>query len=161
MDRAERLLHLAQELANERPTLFVSKGPGAGDHDTKAFIHELRRRAVQTFGMDYAEQTLCVASKLCVDYYFPDEATVVEIAFLLKNNPSEFEKDILKAIMADENGQPVRKLMFIAKPGAVKSCNAPGRRSMIEWAERTHRLTIVINEIVPGRKSSLPDTPHV
>jgi hypothetical protein len=147
MHRADQLLQLAQALADERPTLFLSKGPGAGDRDTKEFIHELRRRAEQVFGVDYAEKEICGANKLCPDYYFPDEQTVVEIAFLLKNSPSEFEKDILKAILADESGQPVRKLVFISKPGAVKRCNAPDRRSMIEWAERVHGLSIAVHEL--------------
>lgn len=136
MTGAERLLALAQEVADERTTLFVSKGPGVGDEDTNAFVAELRRRALATFGADHAEQTSCGASGLRVDYYFPEEATIVEVAFLLKNSPSEFEKDILKAIMAQENGQPVKQLVFIAKPGAVKCCKSPGRRSIIEWAAR-------------------------
>jgi hypothetical protein len=146
---AERLLALAQAIADERPTLFVSKGPGLGDKDTNAFVAELRRRAHATFGTDHAEQTICGASGLRVDYYFGEEATIVELAFLLKNSPSEFEKDILKAIMAHENGQPVTQLVFIAKPGALKSCNAPGRRSIIEWAARAHGLTISIFELTP------------
>jgi hypothetical protein len=146
---AKRLLALAQAVADERPTLFVSKGPGVGDKDTNAFVAELRRRAHAAFGTDHAEQTICGASGLRVDYYFPGDATIVEVAFLLKNSPSEFEKDILKAIMAQENGQPVRQLVFIAKPGALKSCNAPGRRSIIDWAARAHGLTISIFELTP------------
>ncbi len=149
MTGAERLLSLAQAVADERPTLFVSKGPGVGDKDTNAFVAELRRRAHATFGTDHAEQTICGASGLRVDFYFPDDATIVEVAFLLKNSPSEFEKDILKAIMAQENGQPVKQLVFIAKPGALKRCNAPDRRSIIEWASRVHGLTISIFEITP------------
>jgi hypothetical protein len=158
MERADRLLELAQELANERPTLFLSKGPGAGDRDTKEFIHEIRRRAVQTFAMDYGEQTICGANGLRVDYYFPDDATIVEIAFLLKNSPSEFERDVLKAILADESGQPVRKLVFISKPGAVKRCNAPDRRSMIEWAKRVHDLRITVHELTAGAGARVSET---
>ena len=149
MTGAERLLALAQTVADERPTLFVSKGPGVGDKDTNAFVSELRKRAQAAFGKDHAEQTICGSSGLRVDYYFPEEATIVEVAFLLKNSPTEFEKDILKAIMAQENGQPVRQLVFIAKPGAVKRCNAPDRRSIIEWAARAHGLTISVFEITP------------
>jgi hypothetical protein len=145
--RAARLLELAQEVANERPTLFESKGPGVGDKDTNGFVSQLRRRALEAFGADHAEQTICGASGLRVDYYFPEDATIVEVAFLLKNSPSEFEKDILKAILAQENGQPVNQLVFIAKPGGVKRCGAPDRHSIIDWAARTHGLTIVVNEI--------------
>jgi hypothetical protein len=147
--RAERLLELAQEVANERPILFVSKGLGVGDKDTNAFVSELRRRAAEAFGKDHAEQTICGASGLRVDYYFPEAATIVEVAFLLKNSPSEFEKDVLKAILAQESGQPANQLVFIAKPGAVKRCSAPDRRSIIEWAARAHNLTISVYEISP------------
>jgi hypothetical protein len=151
MTRAARLLDLAQEVANERPTLFDSKGPGVGDKDTTSFVSELRRRAHEAFGADHAEQTICGASGLRVDYYFPEDTTIVEVAFLLKNS-SEFEKDILKAIMAQENGQPVNQLVFIAKPGAVKRCGSPDRRSIIDWAARTHGLTIVVYEISQQRR---------
>lgn len=149
MTRVARLLELAQEVAHERPTLFESKGPGVGDRDTQAFVNELRRRAREVFGVDHAEQAICGTSNLRVDYYFPEDATIVEVAFLLKNSPSEFEKDILKAIVARENGQTVTDLVFIAKPGAVKRCGAPDRRSFIEWAVRAHGLTITVHEITP------------
>lgn len=144
---AARLHELAQQLADERPSLFETKGPGQGDRDTKGYIDELRRRAAHAFAKDYAEQAICGANGLRVDYYFPEDATIVEIAFLLKNSPSEFEKDILKAIMARESGQDVRELVFIAKPGAVKRCNAPDRRSIIGWAERAHGVTVRVHEI--------------
>jgi hypothetical protein len=145
--RATRLLALAQQLADECPSLFETKGPGLGDRDTSIFVKELRRRAVEAFGIDHAEQALCGANNLRVDYYFPEDATIVEIAFLLKNSPSEFEKDILKAILAKENGRDVHKLVFIAKPGAVKRCSAPDRRSIIEWAERVHGVVVAVHEI--------------
>lgn len=147
MTHAERLLALAQALADERPTLFESKGPGIGDKDTNAFVAALRRRAAEAFGSDFSEQLICGASGLRVDYYFPSDQTIVEVAFLLKNSPSEFEKDILKAIMAQENGQAVMELVFIAKPGAVKRCGSPDRRSIIDWAARIHGITITVYEI--------------
>lgn len=156
MTGAERLLEIAQQVARERPTLFVSKGPGVGDKDTNAFVAALRDRAHAAFGTDHAEQTICGPSGLRVDYYFPDDATIVEVAFLLKNSPSEFEKDILKAIMAQENGEPVRQLVFIAKPGAVKRCNAPDRRSIIEWAARAHGLAVSVFEITPRPADDAP-----
>jgi hypothetical protein len=140
---------MAQDLADERPSLFESKGPGLGDRDTREFVAELRRRAKDAFGADHAEQTMCGASNLRVDYYFPEEATIVEIAFLLKNSPSEFEKDVLKAITAQEKGQVVTQLVFISKPGAIKRCGAPDRRSFIEWAARAHGLSITVHEITP------------
>lgn len=142
-----RLLDLAQQLAVERPTFFESKGPGRGDKDTASFMSALRRRAAETFGEDHAEQTICGANKLCVDYYFRDEATIVEVALGLRNPASEFERDILKAVMAQDARHQVRDLVFISKPGAVKRCSQPGARAVIDWAERRHHLRVTIFEL--------------
>jgi hypothetical protein len=149
MDRASTLFTLAQALALERPGFFEIKGPSVGDKDTAAFMRELRRRAETTFGVDYAEQKVCGPNGLCVDYYFPGEATIVEIAMGLRNSNSEFERDILKAIMAQEAGHSVQRLLFIAKPGALKKCGQPSSRAIIEWAGRAHGLIVSIHEITP------------
>jgi hypothetical protein len=148
MDRASMLFTLAQALALERPGFFEIKGPSVGDKDTAAFMRELRRRAEATFGVDYAEQKVCGPNGLCVDYYFPEEGTIVEIAMGLRNPNSEFERDILKAIMAQDAGHEVKHLMFIAKPGAVKKCNQPSSRAIIEWAARVHDLSVSVHEII-------------
>jgi len=147
---SQRLLAIAQELALEDPTFFEKKGAGVGDRATAAFMHELRRRAASSFGIDHAEQTICGTNKLCVDYYYRDEATIVEVALSLRNPTSEFERDILKAIMAQDNGHPVRRLVFISKPGAARRLGAPSSRAIIEWAARAHDLMISVHEIVPG-----------
>ncbi|MFZ2493216.1 MAG: hypothetical protein WA208_17185 [Thermoanaerobaculia bacterium] len=148
-DRAARLLRLAEQLATERPTLFEVKGPSVGDKDTAAFMQELRRRAADVFGQDFAERKICGENGLCVDYYFPDDATIVEIAMGLRNPNSEFERDILKAVMAQDAGHAVQRLVFIAKPGAAKKCAQPSSRAIIEWAARAHALTIEIYELRP------------
>jgi hypothetical protein len=148
--KAERLLDLARTLAAEDPTFLERKGAGVGDKATAAFMGELRRRATSSFGSDHAEQTICGTNKFCVDYYFRDEATIVEVAMSLRNPTSEFERDILKAMMAQDDGQPVRRLVFISKPGAAKRPAAPSSRAIIEWAARAHDLTISVHEIVAG-----------
>jgi hypothetical protein len=144
---ASQLFSLAQALALERPGFFEIKGPSVGDRDTAAFMQELRRRAVATFGHDFAEQKICGPNGLCVDYYFPDEATIVEIAMGLRNPNSEFERDILKAIMAQDAGQAVQHLVFIAKPGATKKCGQPSSRAIIDWAGRAHGLIVEVHEL--------------
>jgi hypothetical protein len=150
-DRAIRLLSLAENLAAERPTFFDIKGPSIGDKDTASFMQELRRRATSLFGQDFAERKVCGENGLCVDYYFPDEATIVEIAMGLRNPNSEFERDILKAVMAQDAGHAVRRLVFIAKPGATKKCAQPSSRAIIEWAARAHALTIDVYELQTSR----------
>ena len=138
---------MAQTLVAADSLFFNVKGPGAGNKATNAFMSALRARAREAFGADFAERRICGDSGLCVDYYFPREATIVEIALGLRNPKTEFEKDILKAIMAQEASNQVTRLLFISKPGAIKKCTQPGRRDIIEWARTKHRLAVEVREL--------------
>lgn len=125
------------------------KGPGAGDRATHQFMRTLRDKAEDTFGADFSEQKLCGPNELAVDFYFPGEATVVEVALGLPNPNTEFEKDILKALMARDQGYEVEKLVFISRAGAEKKCAQPGRSAMRDWAETRHGLGIDVYDL-PG-----------
>lgn len=76
MDAAEQLFQMAQALASIWPDFFTKKGAGAGDRATAAFMKELRKQAKATFGRDHAEQRISGDTKLAVDFYFPQEATI-------------------------------------------------------------------------------------
>lgn len=143
------LFAIAQDLALEDATFFEKKGAGVGDKATAAFMAELQRRAKAAFGADHAEQTICGTNKFCVDYYFREEATIVEVAMSLRNPTSEFERDILKAIMAQDAGHPVSHLVLISKPGAAKRLGAPSSRAIIEWAGRAHGILVTVHELTP------------
>ena len=147
MHKAERLVVLAQTIADERPVFFEIKGPSIGDHDTAAFMVELRTRAEAEFGADYSERKVCGANNLCVDFYFPDEETIVEVALGLRNPTSEYERDILKALMAKETGHPVSRLLFVSKPGALKRLKQPGAAAIAAWAERLHGVRVEAREL--------------
>jgi hypothetical protein len=127
MKKADEIFSLAQALADERPDFFDVKGPSVGDHDTSSFMKELRSRSHRAFNADYAERKVCGENNLCVDYYLPDEETIIEVALGLRNPTSEYERDILKAIMAKDSGQAVSHLLFISKPGACEAPCATGR----------------------------------
>jgi len=144
---AERLLELAQSVVAEHPDFFETKGPGRGDRATAAFMRDLRQRARKEFGADHAEQKICGPNAFCVDYYFPMENTVVEIALGLPKPKTEFERDVLKAIMAQEAGYKIERLFLISKPGAKRKCAQPGRTAIIEWAKRKHGIAIDIHEL--------------
>ena len=159
MKKTEKLFCLAQALADERPHFFEIKGPSIGDHDTSSFMKELESCALRTFKTNYAEQTICGNNRLCVDYYFPDEETIIEIALGLRNPTSEYERDILKAIMAKDSGKTVSQLTFISKPGASKRLAQPGAKAIAEWAKRIHGIKIEIREFV--RKSGDGGTTRV
>lgn len=108
---------------------------------------QLRERAKEAFGKDYSEQRLCGDTSFAADFYFPEEETIVEVALGLPNPGSEFEKDILKALMAQESGYSVSRLFFISRPGAAKKCSQPGRTAVKEWARSKHHLMIEVHEL--------------
>ena len=153
-DAARELLTLAQRLASETPGFFDVKGPGRGNHATNMFINSLRRQAEEHFGGDHAEQNICGSSGFCVDYYFPNEATIVEIALGLKKPNTEFEKDVWKAVLAQEAGNAVSRLVFISKPGAIAKCQQPGRAAIIQMLERQHGIAVEVHELAPPLSDS-------
>jgi hypothetical protein len=93
MGQVEKVIELAQQLAEETPGFFEVKGAGVGDRATNAFMVELRKRAAATLGEDLAERCICGENNLAVDFFFPEEAAVLEVAFSLRNPASEFERD--------------------------------------------------------------------
>lgn len=147
IDKVTRLLALARQIASADTAFHSVLGPGDGDRRTQKFMLELRKHAQHEFGIDYAECKVCGETSLAVDFYFPDEETIVEVALGLPNPGSEFEKDVLKAIMAQELGNKVRRLVFISRPGSVKKCAQPGRRAVIRWAHSKHKLEVEILEL--------------
>jgi len=147
MNRAKRLSELSNNLALQIKGFFEIKGPGKGNHSTNDFINELGRLANQEFGEDYSEQNICGDNSLAVDFYFPEEGVIVEVALGVKNPNTEYEKDILKAIMAKDLGHKVSKLLFITKPGGHKKCNQPGRTAVREWLQKTHGIAIEVIDL--------------
>ena len=148
MGKAEDLFALAQALADERPELFEILGPGQGDHESNSFMRDLRTRAARFFGSNHSEQRISGDNRLAVDFYFREEATVVEVALSLRNPQGEFERDILKVLIAQEAGNEVSRLFFISKPGALVRCSQPSTQAIIAWARRKHSLGIEVHELV-------------
>ena len=144
---AQRLYQLANELALRTPRFIEKKGAGLGNRATNDFIAELRSRAIDEFGSDHSEKNICGMNSLAVDYYFPFEETIVEIALGLRNPNTEFEKDILKAVMARSMGNAVSRLVFLSKPGAIAKCNQPGRLAVKEWVQFTHGISLEVHEL--------------
>lgn len=144
---AERLLRIANEVAATIPDFLEAKGPGPGNKATNAFMRDLRVRATELLAGDFAEKKICGKSAFAVDVYFADEAVILEVALGLGKPNSEYEKDILKAVMAKELGNPVKHLFFVSKPGATSRCLQPGRVAIKAWAERLHGISIRIHEL--------------
>jgi hypothetical protein len=104
-------------------------GPGQGDHATKAYMKELGEMATDEFKEDFSEQCISGNNGLRVDFYFPGEKTVVEVAMGLRNSNSEFERDILKVLMAGEGS--VKRLVFLTKPSGIARTNCPSARAIL------------------------------
>jgi len=153
LDKVRKLMSIAQKLASERPSFFKVKGAGAGDRDTNSFMAELRARANLAFGLDLSEQRICGDNHLAVDFFFPEEQTVVEVALSLRNPNSEFERDIIKTVMAKEFGSKVRRLLFVCKPGAIKKHSQPSSKAIMSWAKRTHDVQVEIRELASPSKA--------
>ena len=147
MRKADELFRVAQALANKRAKFTSVKGPGVGDKHTNSFMEELRDRAAKAFGSDHSEQKICGPNGFRVDFYFPDEQTIVEVALGLRNPLSEYERDIIKALMARRGGHRVSRLVFVSKPGARKRLEQPGAKAIATWAKQKHRLEIVVWEL--------------
>jgi hypothetical protein len=80
---AERLLLIAQAIGEATPGFFTAIGEGSGNIRSNAFMEELRTRAKSSLGRDYSEAKLCGDNNLSMDFYFPEEETVVEFAGML------------------------------------------------------------------------------
>src|SRR5258708_361459 len=89
ISKTERLLLIAQAIAEKTPGFFTAIGAGKGNLRSNAFMNEMRSGAKQAFGQDYSEKKLCGDNNLAIDFYFPDEGTAVEVAGMLGAPNSE------------------------------------------------------------------------
>jgi hypothetical protein len=145
--KSEHLLLLAQGIVEQTRGFFEKKGPGVGDHATGLFVGSLRQLAKEEFGADYSEKVVCKAAGFRFDFYFPDEGTAVEFAFGLHNPNSEFERDILKCILAIEDGCKVRKLILVGKPGAIVRLSAPAPKAIMALVGTRFDLAVEVCEL--------------
>ena len=146
-NRSNELLGVVRQLAADVDGFQEVRGPGLGNRATNDLMRKLGEKAVELFGPDVAERKICGDNSLAVDFYFKEEATIVEVALGLPNPCSEFEKDVLKAIMAKANGVKVDRLFFISRPGAIKKCNQPGRQDVIDWLGLSHGIQVEVHEL--------------
>lgn len=141
---------MAQLLSEQTAGFFETKGPGKGDQATQAYMDQLRIIAKQTFGEDLSEKQLVTGVGYRVDFYFPEEATVVEFAFTLHQPINEFERDIFKCLLGREDGHKISRLLFVCKPGGEAKQMAPGPKAISNFVQRKLDLEIAFWELVPA-----------
>ena len=147
MNKTNTLIALAQKLADATPEFHRIKGAGTGDRATNTFMKELRALARDCFGEDHSEHRVVDGAKFAVDYWFPDEGTIVEIALSLRNSQSEFHKDLFKALLAVDSGRKVKHIVFVSKPGAIKRHDEPASKAIRNWMKKYYGVETKIVEL--------------
>jgi hypothetical protein len=147
LPRVGKLFLMAQKIAWQTPDFFQKKGPGHGDRASALFMSRLRKVAQATFGCDLSEKRACRSANYRLDFYFPEEKTAVEFAFGLSNPLSEYERDIFKCLLAQDDGLDIQRLIFIGKPGALARQGARGPVAIAKFVARTHRIEVDVAEL--------------
>lgn len=146
MSKTTEFFRLAQDLANQWLRFHELLGSGRGGRATHAYMTELRSRAFQAFNEDYSGERISSDKAIEVDFYFPDETTIVEVAMNLRDLNSEFERDVLKAIMAQDASTPVTRLVFLTKPGGIARSRTASSQAIIKWVKEAHGLQVEVRE---------------
>jgi hypothetical protein len=76
-------------MAEATPNFQVVKGAGEGDYATLQFMAALRAKLKESFGVDFSEKKICGPNSFAVDFYIPEESTIIEVALGLPNPASE------------------------------------------------------------------------
>ena len=147
VNKSDKLFRIAQRVANDTPEFFDVKGAGKGDKATHIFMKRLREKANTAFGYDFSEVVVRKDLAYRFDFYFDDEATVVEIALSLRNPLNEYEKDLFKCLLAKNAGRAIENLILITKPGGKKRMSAPGPLAIAELGQRTFGIDVQIKEL--------------
>jgi sRNA-binding carbon storage regulator CsrA len=151
MNKTEQVISIAKKIAKTIPKFNKPKKPSEGNMETNNFMEILRREVKNKLHKDYSEQRFCEDIDSKVDFYIPDEKTIIEIALSVRNPLSEFHKDIFKALLAKDNGWKVKRLIFVAKNGAKRRHNSPLSRKVKDWLEKKHSIVVKIVEITKDK----------
>jgi len=142
--RVEKLVQIARTLVSDWPRYYPILSPEVAMHGISAFKAELRSRAFAEFCVDYSEKPIWNGG-LTLDYLIGN--TVVEIAMDLREENSEFERDILQVLVAESELHVISHLLFLAKQGARARCNTPTRKALADWVEREYGVRIEVREL--------------
>ena len=152
MPISDQIFKIAQQIAHRTIGFHDRVGPGkdAGDGVTERFLIELTREVISQFTATTCriQRAGCTPCEVFLhDYFIPSEETAVEIALSLRNIVTEFEKDIFKAILANESGKRVSKLVLIGKDGSVKRQNGTGPNAIKAWVKQHCLIEIEVREL--------------
>jgi len=147
MTKTQTILRLAQEVADRLPGMFSKKGAGKGNKFTNHYMTLLNRRVTEILGSEYVEQCISGDTKQCVDFFVPDEKTIVEVELSLYNVHTNLDRDIFKALLAIDSGHQIHTLFLIGKEPAKRRHTQPASMALINWVKKYHALNVVIEDI--------------
>lgn len=148
---SDQIFDLAQQIAGQMEGFQERRGPGkaAGNGGTDDFLAALDRQVAAHFPAECRlQEPAAPGVRYSFDYFIPSEETAVEIALSLRNIVTEFEKDIFKAILANEAGKRVRKLVLIGKSGSIKRQNGTGPNAVKAWVKNKCGIEVEVRELV-------------
>ncbi len=127
--------------------VFEKRGPGAGNRVTNEVMRRINERVAAEFGREVIECALMPGVRQSVDFYIPDEATVIEVEFSLCNPYPCLEKDSFKVLLAKDAGYNITTLILVGDPGCERRLAAPAPKAIIAWLKSKHELDIRIIEL--------------
>jgi hypothetical protein len=148
---ADQLFEIAQQIASRTPNFQECIGPGkeAGNGVTTAFLRSVDTAVADNWPTQVRlQEPAAPGVKYSFDYFIPAESTAVEIALSLRNFVTEFEKDIFKAILANEADKGITKLILIGKAGSVKRQNGTGPNAIKRWVQQNCGIKIEVRELL-------------
>lgn len=155
MTKTQTICDLAQQVADELPDMFRKKGPGEGNHFTNLYMSRLNKAVAALLGKSCIEQKICDPTDLCVDFYVPEEATIIEVELSLYNVHTNLDRDIFKGLLAKDAGHSVSTLLLIGKEPAKERHTQPASRVLIDFVKRHHDLNVIIEDIKKPNKAEI------
>ncbi len=146
----QRLVQQARRLAAGMPNFAADKGPGknAGNGFTRGFQLQLQGWVKAKFPHQIEiERQAIGGARYAFDYYIAREQAVVEVALSIHKSNTEFEKDVLKCLLAKQNGLKIRRLVFVGKPGAKRRLSEGGPLAIASYAKNAAGIIIQVEEI--------------
>ena len=71
----------------------------------------------------------------------------MQVEYSMWSSDPLLEKEVFKALLAQDAGKDVRHLILIGTPGSVRRWQTPTPQSVMEWVERHHQIRVQIWEL--------------
>jgi len=148
--KIEQILSILNEVALSLGDSFLQRlGPGkdAGNGATNQFMAKVNTEVASRVGHNLAERRICGETNFSVDFYVPEQATVIEVELSARNPHANLERDLFKTFLANRAGNKVRRLVLVGKPGTLKRFALPDLRAIAAWSKENQDIQLEVVEI--------------